>query len=144
MDINWKQLSQCPAYKSIKASYIKDLQRKHRSRSKEEYYKVFRQTIDIAINHSLHLNTSVEGILLVWETQRGNQWWYGFYANKKKIHSKSLYPWGVKARLKHSFYRRSSPKKQREKNLFEIMREQKANSTKKKKRWSPARRKRGW
>jgi len=73
--INWKEISACPGYKSLKAAYIEDVQeaaleiRKGRKpmRDKAEFYKHFRKIISMAFNHAHYTGESVIDLLNKWE-----------------------------------------------------------------------------
>lgn len=74
MKVNWKQLAQSPGYKSLKAAYIRDVQRyaKHPRpmRNKEEYLQLFRKVIARAQHHSIRTGEPIEAILKNWESNR--------------------------------------------------------------------------
>ena len=97
MKIDWKSLAKSKGYKSLKAAYIYDLNRKCCSRSKSKYLEHFNWAIGRAKHYAYHKNISIEAVLNEWEEQR-DYWWLNFYqnGNQPKFHSNSLKPIGEK------------------------------------------------
>lgn len=77
MVYDWKAISQSPGYKSLKAAYMQDIQKKRRN--KQECRHLFRRVIGLAKNHSVRTGKSVEDILTAWEAER-DYWWVNFYS----------------------------------------------------------------
>lgn len=83
IDMNWKHIAQSEGYRSLKASYIKDVQTS-RSRSKHELLKHFNWVINRAKHYAYHKQIPIEQILLVWEHERGSNWWLSYYQNSQQ------------------------------------------------------------
>lgn len=86
MKLNWKQIAQCPGYKSLSKAYQKDVQDANRSkqrgyhpmRDKAEFYERFKFAIGRAIHYAHVQKRTVEEVLNEWEADR-NSWWFGWY-----------------------------------------------------------------
>jgi hypothetical protein len=153
MNINWKEVSRSPGYRSLKAAYIYDVQysekRKqkgfHPMREKAEFRKLFNWIIQRAVHYHLNSPLSLIAILNKWETERGRSWWFGYYQNSRqpKIHSNSLKSMGVNGRVK---WRTRTCDQQERKRLRvqELKTWDKQRSTKDPKRWSADRKRRGY
>jgi len=89
MKIDWKHLATTPGYRSLKAAYIRDVQKATRSarpmRDKQEFQKKFHWIIGRAQHYAYQNGVSLEFILNNWEIKRQNNWWLGHYND-------SLYP----------------------------------------------------
>ena len=91
--LNWKEICVSPGYRSLKASYIKDVQEnnrrklrfgdKHPMRNKKELRKHFMDIIGLAMKKSNEWNLPFETVLNYWEADRGRLWWLGYYSNKR-------------------------------------------------------------
>ncbi|WP_027855545.1 hypothetical protein [Marinobacterium litorale] len=96
MEINWKELAQTEGYKSLKAAYIRDVQKAgeiqakgHRPmRDKAEFLKLFRWVIDRAKHYAIRKGVPIEDVLNFWESKRG-YWWLNYYqeGNQPKLPS---------------------------------------------------------
>lgn len=87
MKVDWKRLSQCEGYKSLKAAYIRDVQKANRdrqrgsrhARNKAEFRKAFQRAISTTI-----ANAAILGVepwdLLDQEEGRRDHWWINFYS----------------------------------------------------------------
>lgn len=95
MKLDWKFIALTPGYKSLKAAYIVDVNRKY-GRPKEELYKQFQWVIALAKHYSSKTGKSVDQVLTSWEVDR-TYGWTSFYAchNLPKLHSNCLKPLGV-------------------------------------------------
>jgi hypothetical protein len=110
VSINWKQVAASPGYKSLKAAYVRDVQKSgtYRSRfgtkplrEKEEFLKLFNWVIARAKHYAHHLQCPIEDVLNKWEEGRGNHWWLNYYQNchQPKFHGDKLkYPGVVSER----------------------------------------------
>ena len=96
--IDWKVVSKCSGYLSLKAAYVTDVCRKNRHRSKEELIGLFNWVICRAKHISHAKNISIVDVLNEWENKR-DQWWFGYYGNweQPKIGSNSVKPKGINA-----------------------------------------------
>ncbi|RLC02967.1 MAG: hypothetical protein DRH90_12485 [Deltaproteobacteria bacterium] len=93
MQINWKKVAASPGYKSLKAACIKnikedqDIALRHGGspfRSKAELRRLFVWVIGRATHYAYKQDRPIEDILWAWESDRGNQWWFGYYSNHKQ------------------------------------------------------------
>jgi len=97
MKIDWKHLSTTPGYRSLKAAYIKDVdragRRKNLIRDKKEFLQKFIWVIGRAQHHAYRSGLSLEFVLNSWEQDRKNYWWFGHYNNslKPKFHTHNRY-----------------------------------------------------
>lgn len=89
MKIDWKVVASSPGYKSLKASYVRDLTRGNRS--KQELLRKFRWVIDRAKHYAHHKGTFLQDVLNHWESKR-DYWWLNYYqeSNQPKFHSGSI------------------------------------------------------
>lgn len=82
MKVNWKQFSQSPGYRSLKAAYIRDVQnaakRKCPMRDKQEFFNHFNWVIGRALHYAHVLGTTPDIVLNAWEMRR-SYWWLNFY-----------------------------------------------------------------
>lgn len=112
-NINWKEVSKCPGYISLKKCYTNDLIKKQRS--KKELLKLFNWVICRAKHYSYVKNTPIEEILNGWESDR-NYWWLNYYQECKqpKFNSYSLKPLNINGMRKqfkqHGFYSKQNIK----------------------------------
>lgn len=150
MEIDWKKVSQCPGYKSLKAAYIKDAmaagQHPNPMRKKPELYRHFQFAINRAKHYAHHLNCSIEDVLNDWEEKR-DCWWLGYYTahHRRKFHSDSIKPQG-KAGLR-KYYKRAYAHEPRilQRMLHRIStQEKRIRENGKKPRWSKQRKRRGF
>ena len=88
--IDWKHLATTPGYISLKAAYIRDVQR---NGNKARYLRKFNWVIGRAQHYALKHNVSIETILNQWEEER-KYWWLNYYqdCNQPKLHSSRLQP----------------------------------------------------
>lgn len=82
--VNWKELSQSPGYKSLKAAMIHDMRKNWYS--KKKCYELFRFVIGRAMHYAHKTGTPPEFYLNHWEKYRG-YWWRNYYSdyNQPKI-----------------------------------------------------------
>jgi hypothetical protein len=96
MKINWKHLATTPGYRSLKAAYIRDVQKATRSarpmRDKTEFLKKFIWVIGRAKHYAQHFEVPIAIILNEWESKR-NYWWLNYYqeCNQPKFHTHNRY-----------------------------------------------------
>ncbi len=143
MQLDWKKISQSEGYKSLKASYIRDVTDKRSFRDKKELYTHFQWVIYRAAHYAKHTGKSIEQILIEWEESRGRCWWLNYYqeARQPLFHSNAIKPRGFNGTRKtYNSYRIS---KQRKKILMMnfINDKNKNKSTKEKLRWTAQMRK---
>jgi hypothetical protein len=105
MKINWKHLATTKGYRSLKAAYQSDLEKKYRN--KEELLKKFNWVIGRAKHYSNKSGIPISDILDAWETGR-DYWWLNYYqdCNQPKLHSNSLKPLGLQGIKK--YYKRNN------------------------------------
>lgn len=154
MIINWKHLATTPGYKSLKAAYIRDVKDaaddvargRRPMRDKAVFLRHFNWVINRAKHYAHRTGKSIEDILNEWEEKR-TDWWLNCYQNcrQPKFHSNSKKPAGVNGTRKYykksPFYTAQNVKNQVSKF---IQAEHMNNCSKKKKRWSMARKRRGY
>lgn len=152
--VNWKEVSQSAGYKTLKEAYIFDVSEAAREkragrrprRDKQEIYQHFQWVICRAIHYADYKGKSVSDILTEWESAR-RYWWINYYqdCNQPKLHSGGKKPIGLNGLRK--YYRkayRNDPARLKHRVMEEIQRVQKISSTKKKARWTMARKKRAY
>jgi len=111
MDIDWKKVSQCPGYISLKACYINDVTKaaatiarnQHPMRKKAEFLKLFNWVINRAKHYAYVTDKPIEHFLNKWEKSRGHSWWLNAYGNsyQPKLNSNNLKPQGIKGLVKY-------------------------------------------
>jgi len=153
MKIDWKTVCQSFGYKSLKATYEKDLQKLQRYKGDKNTYYVerekkqaktkFQWVIARATHYAYHKNTTLDVILNEWEEKRSYSW-QNFYkeSNQPKL-TKSEY---VKRRRTLNWFKlelktANSPriKMYAKRRIFDyILEEQQKNSKRKGKlqRWT--------
>lgn len=149
MNINWKEVSQCPGYKSMKAAVADEAKRtiKFGRKPDHRYQKAFEFAINRAKHYAHRKFCSLQYILNDWEEHRSYNF-ISYYSdhNFPKLHNNKLKPMGKKGLYKlydHQFFSRD-PKRRREQRQRVIRSIQLGKSTKKKARWSMTRKKRGY
>jgi len=97
MRIDWKYLATTDGYKSLKAAYVRDVQKsakfKRPMRDKVEFLTQFRWVIGRAKHYAHHTGRSMESILNEWEENRA-YWWLNYYQDcrQPKFHSGARLP----------------------------------------------------
>lgn len=84
--LDWKQISASKGYCSLKAAYVRDVQRSnmrnlkglHPMRDKAEFRRHFKKAIGLAMKYSNLWSISIEEVLNYWESIR-KVWWLNFY-----------------------------------------------------------------
>ena len=150
MKIDWKHVATTPGYVSLKAAYTHDVReaarKKHQMRKKAEFLKLFNWVINRAKHYAYHVGVPIDSILNDWEENR-SYWWLNYYQEGKqpKFHSKAKKPIGIKG-IRNSYKSCSfyGPVQVKHRVNDFIKNEHKNSSTKKKKRWSTERKKRGY
>lgn len=139
MKIDWKHLSTTKGYKSLKAAYTNDIQKKYRS--KKELLNLFNWVINRAKHYAHNSDKSLEEVLNKWEDNR-TYWWLNYYQECKqpKKHSKALKPKGInayrKSMCRKSFFYHYKQPDRKHKVCKLIMQIQRDASKKKKPRWT--------
>lgn len=150
MDIDWKHIATTPGYKSLKAAYMHDVRRagqdKRPMRKKDEFLKHFRWVIGRAIHYAYVKDMTVDQILDEWEAARPYSWLHYYQAGRQpKLHSNSIKRKGLRGLRK--YYKkcyRSNPVTAHKLFFKQIVRESKRLSTKKPRRWTNDRKRRGY
>lgn len=97
-NINWKEVSQSEAYKSLKAALTFDI--REQRRSKKELYKLFHWVMGRAKHYAHHQGRSVVEVLTEWEDGR-DYWWLNYYGDscQPKL-QRNRTPRGINGRIK--------------------------------------------
>ena len=85
--LNWKVISASPGYRSLKAAYVRDVQRAQMNvrkgwavgRDKPVFYRFFKEVIGLVMKYANKWGISFETVLDHWEEVRGSQWWLATY-----------------------------------------------------------------
>lgn len=94
---DWKWISQQKGYKSIKETYIRNLNYKYANkRDKDEFVALMKNIVSMATHYAYHLEKPIHLVLAQWEKER-NCNLRNYYGNKKRINDKGFKPKSLKA-----------------------------------------------
>ena len=150
MKIDWKHLATTSGYKSLKATYVRDVRyasrQKRPMRDKAEYLRQFQWVINRAKHYANHTGKSIETILNEWEAKR-DYGWLNYYQDGRqpKFHSGGKKNMGIRGIRK--YYKKvysHDPTRIRERIQSFLIYESKGKPKKEKPRWSMPRKKRGY
>jgi len=148
MKINWKAVSQCTGYISMKAAVAAEAKKcaKWKRKPDERYQQSFNFAINRAKHYAYHLNKSIIEILDDWEEKRTYSF-INYYqdCHFSKFHSNSKKQPGLRSVIKGTKKCGWGSKASRRRRIVSAINfYQMQQSTKKKKRWSSDRKKRGY